>query len=68
MQKRKMLKQFGRIRAVNDQFIEFVNTQLASDHKYNEHECDAFTKLVEHLTNMNLIFARMEDGFNQRKG
>ena len=63
-----MLKQFGRIRAINYQFIEFVNTQLTSEHVYNDYERDTFNKLEEHLTNMNLIFARMEDGFNNKKG
>lgn len=68
IQKRKLLKQFEGIRSVNVQFIEFVNTQLVSDHAYNEDEIRAYNTLIEHLTNIDLIFARMEDGVKQQKG
>jgi len=65
--KKKMLKQFQTIRAINYLFIEFINNQLESDHAYNEQEVDNYKNLEEHLTNMNLIFSRMEDGALNRK-
>lgn len=67
IEKKKTLKQLQLIRSVNYQFIEFINTQLESDHAYNEDEIANFNSLEEHLTNMNLIFSRMEDGAKQKK-
>ena len=68
IEKKKLLKQFQAIQSANDQFIEFVNTHLKSEHNYNRSDRDSLKRLISHLTNMNLVFARMEDGFRKQKG
>lgn len=68
IQKKKMLHQFSQIREINYKFIEFANSQLESNHAFKENEIENFKKLEEHLTNLNLIFSRMEDGAKANKG
>lgn len=64
---KKLARQLQLIREINYKFVEFLNTQLESDHAYNENELTNFKNLEEHLMNMNVIFLKMEEQSKHKK-
>lgn len=67
VKQKKLARQLQLIREINYKFTEFLNTQLESDHAYNENELTNFKNLEEHLMNMNVIFLKMEEQSKYKK-